>query len=141
MQVDNVCFHIDLYAFHSFSALPKILYDDSCWIIGRIRRRTALVRKVYLSNCGSRSLLNCLRYIRKCSCHKILWLLLHILSTGSGVGKSYIFSRWVNIVTNTCIAYWRTRWSTLYLRDLGQYLHMNYTCFRLRRYFAYKYLF
>lgn len=95
MQVDNVCFHIGLYAFHNCSILSKILYNDSRRIICRIRRRAALVRKMYLFNRSSRSLLNCVGYSRKCSCHKILRPLLHVLSNGTGVGKSYIFSRWV----------------------------------------------
>lgn len=129
MQVDNVCFHIGLYAFHSCSVLPKILYNDSRRIIRRIRRRTALVRKMYLFNCSGRSLLNCLGYSRKCSCHKILRPLLHVLSNGAGVGKSYIFSRWVILRICSLRIYADGQ---LYLGDYTcreKYLHINYFVF------------
>lgn len=126
--MDNVCFHIGLYAFHSCSILSTILYDDSRRIIGRIRRRTALVRKMYLFNCSSRSLLNCLRYRRKCSCHTILRPLLHVLSNGASVGKSYIFSRWVVLLR-------------IYMRIYAAYAMINFIPQGLnvpRKIFAYK---
>lgn len=93
--MDNVDFHTGLYAIHSRPVLPEILHDDSRWIISWIRRRTALVRKMYLPDYRCGSLLHGFGYSRRCPCHKILRSLFHVLSNGAGVGKSYIFSRWV----------------------------------------------
>lgn len=138
MQVDDVSFHIGLYAFHSCSILSTILYDDSRRIIGWIRWRTTLVREMYIFNYSSRSLLKCFRYSRKCSCHTILRPLLHVLSNGTSVGKSYIFSRWV-VLLRIYAAY-------AMINFIPQGLNVPRKIFayklslslRLRRYFAYK---
>lgn len=95
MQVDHACLYIGLHAFHSFSVLSEILYDDSRRIVRRIGRWATLVRKMHLLDRSGGSLFDYFGYSRGRSCHEILRSLLYVLPNGASMGKSYIFSRWV----------------------------------------------